>query len=175
MGARDQAWILLRVAPWCRWVHLPSGASGATAGLLGQTESGRATGTASLTESERSPRRLKLSCCILVAVSEESAVDGSAAPVTADSLAADLRRLGVRPGQTVLVHSSLSSLGWVCAGAVAVVEALLTALGPDSTLVAPTHTGNLSDPSGWTNPRVPESWWDTIRAHMPHHRRPPTR
>lgn len=32
-GARDQAWILLRVAPWCRWVHLPLGAAAAPAWL----------------------------------------------------------------------------------------------------------------------------------------------
>lgn len=87
--------------------------------------------------------------------------------MTADSLAAELRRLRIRPGQTVLVHSSLSSLGWVCGGAVAVVEALLAVLGSDGTLVVPTHTGDLSDPSGWANPPVPEAWWETIRAHMP--------
>ncbi len=100
-------------------------------------------------------------------MSEQSVVDASASPVTADSLAADLRRLGLRPSQTVLVHSSLSSLGWVCGGAVAVVEALLAVLGSGGTLVVPTHTGDLSDPSGWANPPVPEAWWETIRANMP--------
>jgi aminoglycoside 3-N-acetyltransferase len=31
----------------------------------------------------------------------------------------------------------------------------------------PAHSGDLSDPSGWENPPVPESWWDTIRETMP--------
>ncbi|GGX74725.1 aminoglycoside N(3)-acetyltransferase [Streptomyces fructofermentans] len=87
--------------------------------------------------------------------------------VTRAGLAADLRALGVRPGETLLAHSSLSSLGWVNGGAVAVVLALLDALGPDGTLVVPTQTGHLSDPALWRRPPAPEAWWATIRATMP--------
>jgi aminoglycoside N3'-acetyltransferase len=49
---------------------------------------------------------------------------------TAKELVADLRRLGVKPGQTLMVHSSLKSLGWIPGGPVALIEALLTAVGP---------------------------------------------
>jgi aminoglycoside 3-N-acetyltransferase len=56
--------------------------------------------------------------------------------VTAGRLAADLRGLGVRPGQTVLVHASMRGIGWVEGGAPAVVAALRGALGPEGTLVA---------------------------------------
>lgn len=86
---------------------------------------------------------------------------------TRASLAADLRELGVRPGETLLVHASLSSLGWVCGGPVTVVHALLDALGDDGTLVVPTHSGENSDPAHWGNPPVPEAWWADIRASMP--------
>lgn len=88
-------------------------------------------------------------------------------PATVDSLEADLNRLGIAPGTVLLVHSSLSSLGWVCGGPVAVILALEGVLGSEGTLVMPSHTGDVSDPSPWKNPPVPESWWETIRESMP--------
>ncbi|MFJ5258900.1 aminoglycoside N(3)-acetyltransferase [Streptomyces sp. NPDC088387] len=87
--------------------------------------------------------------------------------VTRDGISAQLRAAGVRTGVTLLVHSSLSSLGWVCGGAVAVVQGILGALGRLGTLVVPTQTGDLSDPELWGQPAVPEEWWETIRATMP--------
>jgi aminoglycoside 3-N-acetyltransferase len=100
-------------------------------------------------------------------MTEKTAIKRSAGPVTVDTLARDLRGLGVGADDIVLVHASLSSLGWVCGGPVAVAQALLSVLGPGGTLVVPTHTGDLSDPAEWVSPPVPESWWETIRATMP--------
>jgi aminoglycoside 3-N-acetyltransferase len=88
-------------------------------------------------------------------------------PATVRSIANDLSTLGVEPGMILLVHSSLSSLGWVCGGAVSVVLALEKAIGADGTLVMPTHSGDLSEPSRWRNPPVPESWWETVRRETP--------
>ncbi len=87
--------------------------------------------------------------------------------ITVKSLAGQLRNLGVRPGMTLLVHSSLSSLGWVCGGAPAVILALELVLGEEGTLVMPTHSTDLSDPAQWQHPGVPEKWWQQIRDEMP--------
>lgn len=88
-------------------------------------------------------------------------------PVSTRSLTADLRALGVRPGATMMVHSSLSSLGWVIGDAPAAIAALGGALGPEGTLVMPTHSGGLSDPAGWVAPSMPLEWHARIRAEMP--------
>lgn len=55
-------------------------------------------------------------------------------------IADGLRGLGVREGDALLVHSSLSSLGRVRGGADAVIDALLDAVGPQGTVCVPTHT-----------------------------------
>src|SRR6056297_3782139 len=88
-------------------------------------------------------------------------------PVTQAALEADLMDLGIEPGSTLLVHSSLSSLGWVCGGARALIEALQAVIRPWGTLMMPAHSGDVSDPAGWQNPPVPKGWWESIRASMP--------
>jgi aminoglycoside 3-N-acetyltransferase len=86
---------------------------------------------------------------------------------TRAGLAADLAALGVRRGDMLLVHSSLRSLGWVPGGSLAVVQALLDAVGQEGTLVVPTQTAENSDPAGWSRPPVPPEWWPVIREHTP--------
>jgi aminoglycoside 3-N-acetyltransferase len=91
----------------------------------------------------------------------------SGQPATVDSLYADMIALGIFTGQVLVVHASLSALGWVCGGAVAVILALEKALSDQGTLVMPAHSGDLSDPGEWKNPPVPAEWWQVIRATMP--------
>src|SRR4051794_10547238 len=88
-------------------------------------------------------------------------------PPTRSSLATDLTALGLRDGDTVIVHSSLRAVGWVPGGRVAVTQALLDVLGTGGTLVVPTQTMENSDPKHWSRPPVPKAWWPVIREHMP--------
>lgn len=88
-------------------------------------------------------------------------------PYTVESIVADLRALGVHPGMTLLVHSSLKKVGWVAGGPVAMILALEEVLTPEGTLVMPTHTADLSDPALWRHPPVPASWVEPIRQHTP--------
>lgn len=55
------------------------------------------------------------------------------------------QKLGLQKGDTVLVHSSLSSFGYVEGGADAVIEALIDTTGTEGTVVVPTLTGKLTD------------------------------
>ncbi|WP_435180400.1 aminoglycoside N(3)-acetyltransferase [Halorussus sp. AFM4] len=90
--------------------------------------------------------------------------------MTVERIADDLRDLGVEAGDTLLVHSSLSALGWVAVGPSAVVDALLAVVTPGGTLVMPTHSTQYSDPTGWRNPPVPDDWVGRIRAERPPYR-----
>lgn len=100
-------------------------------------------------------------------MSEADAVSRANLPRTRATLAADFRRLGVRPGMSLLVHSSLSAIGWVAGGPVAVIQALQDVLTEEGTLMMPAHSTDNSDPAKWRNPPVPASWIDIIRAEMP--------
>lgn len=88
-------------------------------------------------------------------------------PITSDSMKRDLAKMGLREGDTVIVHSSLKALGYVVGGSVAVVAALLDAVGPEGTIVTPSHSYGHSDPATWTSPPVQPEWLDTIREHLP--------
>lgn len=63
-------------------------------------------------------------------------------PLTKRSLADSFRRLGIRPGARLVVHSSLRSIGTVEGGAETVLDALLECIGKDGLLMAPAFTYN---------------------------------
>lgn len=98
---------------------------------------------------------------------EASIIENTNHPRTRQSIATDFERLGLEKGMTVIVHSSLSSLGWVNGGAVTVIQALVDVITPLGTIVMPTHSGDYSDPTLWGNPPVPEDWCTIIRDTMP--------
>ena len=94
-----------------------------------------------------------------------------------------LRKLGVREGELVVVHSSLSSFGYVIGGADAVIDALFEVVGHTGTVIMPAHTGvkkhdfEAYDPSSTPVRKsighIPDTFWrrsDVIRGkHPPRH------
>lgn len=95
---------------------------------------------------------------------EERATSGSL--VTRDDIARDLRSLGVRPGDCLMVHSSLASIGRVLGGAPEVVRALLESVGDHGTLVMPAFSPDVSDPAGWAD-AIPPAELARARASVP--------
>jgi aminoglycoside 3-N-acetyltransferase len=98
---------------------------------------------------------------------EDTVVNKTLKPNTITSLKRDLEALGVKPGAVIIMHSSLSKIGWTVGGSVAVIRALMQILTPEGTLVMPTFSSGNSEPSKWEHPPVPKTWWDTIRKEMP--------
>ena len=93
----------------------------------------------------------------------EEAIAAGREPVTRSRLVRDLRALGVNTGDIVMVHTSLSAIGWVVGGSGTVVLALLDALGPEGTLMAY---------AGWEDDtydlaELPEAWQAAYRAELP--------
>lgn len=58
--------------------------------------------------------------------------------VTRQDVAQTVRALGIQPGETVLVHSSMKSFGYVEGGPEAVIRGFMDVLGEEGTLVMPT-------------------------------------
>jgi aminoglycoside 3-N-acetyltransferase len=57
-----------------------------------------------------------------------------------DQLASDLRSLGLRPGQDLLIHCSLRRIGPIAGGAATLLAAIKDVAGPTTTLVVPAQT-----------------------------------
>jgi len=97
--------------------------------------------------------------------------------VTKKQLTADLRKLGVKEGMDLMVHSSLSKIGQVAGGADTVVDALLAAIGRSGTLMMPSfnHGGArvynpMTTPT--TNGAIPDAMWrrrEAVRSIHPSH------
>lgn len=83
-----------------------------------------------------------------------------------DILAA-LAQAGVGRGQTIMVHTSLKSLGFVCGGPQVVIEALLESVGPEGTILMPTQSWKNLDPTAGVHWEEPEEWWQLIRDNWP--------
>ncbi|MCY3665036.1 MAG: AAC(3) family N-acetyltransferase, partial [Gemmatimonadetes bacterium] len=89
-------------------------------------------------------------------------------------LVKDLRRLGVTPDMDLMVHSSLSAIGFVEGGAETVVDALLQAVGKRGTLLAPSFNhraakvfNRLTSPT--TNGAIPDALWRRTEAERSMH------
>ena len=88
-------------------------------------------------------------------------------PRTRESLGRDLLALGVEPGDRLIVHTSVRSIGWINGGALAYIQSLMDVVGPDGTIVMPTQSANNSDPGDWRHPAIPPEWVDEVRRTMP--------
>lgn len=97
--------------------------------------------------------------------------------VSQEAIVGDLRKLGVKKGDILTVHSSLKSIGYVIGGPETVIEALLEVLGADGTLLMPTFSAELK--TSFNPEKTPsnvglitETFWkreDVLRSSQPTH------
>ncbi len=78
-----------------------------------------------------------------------------------------LRNVGLQSGDSVIVHTSLGQIGYVCGGAQTVIEALIAVVGQDGTIMMPTQSWKNLDPETGVHWDADEADWDTIRKNWP--------
>ncbi|MGA0863166.1 MAG: AAC(3) family N-acetyltransferase [Ilumatobacteraceae bacterium] len=105
--------------------------------------------------------------CLLRRTSPSSKVPLTGHPWTRREIVDMLHGLGLRIGDTLIVHSSLSAMGYVVGGAQTVVDALIEVVGEAGTVTMPAHSADWSNPARWEAPPVPEEWWQVIRDETP--------
>jgi len=77
------------------------------------------------------------------------------------------KRAGLKDGQSVIVHTSLKSIGYVCGGAQIIIESLIECVGKEGNITMPTQSWKNLDPKTGVHYNEPESWWQTIRENYP--------
>ncbi|MUG46939.1 aminoglycoside N(3)-acetyltransferase [Paenibacillus woosongensis] len=87
--------------------------------------------------------------------------------LTKSDLKEQFRRCGVSNGQTIIVHTSLSKIGFVVGGAETLIRALLEIVGEEGTLVMPSQTWKNLDPATGVHWEVCPIHWPIIREHWP--------
>lgn len=78
-----------------------------------------------------------------------------------------LKAVGLQAGDSVMVHTSLGKIGYVCGGAQAVIEALIETVGEDGTIMMPTQSWKNLDPETGVHWDADEADWDRIRENWP--------
>ena len=67
-------------------------------------------------------------------------------PITKSDVLSALSQAGLKTGQAVMVHTSLSSIGYVCGGAQTIIEALIETVGDEGTIMMPAQSWKNLDP-----------------------------
>ena len=92
---------------------------------------------------------------------------GNGQVVTNRRLRTDLAKLGVQEGDILCVHSAYGQLGYVIGGPRTVLESLLDSVGGHGTVMMPTYSGDLSDPSDWKYPAIPAEMVEEVKQSLP--------
>ena len=87
--------------------------------------------------------------------------------VIKDNIVSELKRMGLKKNDVVMVHTSLKSMGYVCGGAQTVIEALIEVVGEEGTIMMPTQSWRNLDPEEGVHWEADENGWQVIRDNWP--------
>ena len=78
-----------------------------------------------------------------------------------------IKAVGLQKGDSVMVHTSLGKIGYVCGGAQTVIEALIETVGENGTIMMPTQSWKNLDPETGVHWDADQADWDRIRKNWP--------
>lgn len=78
-----------------------------------------------------------------------------------------LKSVGLENGDSVIVHTSLRKIGYVCGGAQTIIEALVETVGSEGTIMMPAQSWKNLDPETGVHWNADEADWDKIRENWP--------
>lgn len=87
--------------------------------------------------------------------------------ITKVDIIKELQEVGLKSGDVVMVHTSLKSMGYICGGAQAVIEALLAVVGKEGTVMMPTQSWKNLGPEEGVHWLCDEADWQVIRENWP--------
>ncbi len=88
-------------------------------------------------------------------------------PITKSEIKEAFAQIGLRAGTVVMVHTSLSAIGYVCGGAQTVIEALTETVEPEGTIMMPAQSWKNRDPEDGVHWNAEEEYWQIIRDNWP--------
>ena len=86
--------------------------------------------------------------------------------VTKEDLKSIFIDLGVSKDASIMLHGSLTQLGYLINGPQDIIDSLLETIGENGNLLFPSHTRQYTDPADWKDPPVPDTWVEIIRKEM---------
>ncbi len=98
-------------------------------------------------------------------MSLQDIINSSKFPITKDYLIKEFRELGIKNNDIIMVHSSVSSFGYIVNGAHDIIDALMEIV-TDGIIAVPGHTTINSKVEDWQRPPVPKEWFDIIKNNI---------
>lgn len=93
----------------------------------------------------------------------EKILDKNQKPFYRKDLEILLEKLEVKPGDIIMLHTSLKSFGYIVGGEETIIQTILEKIGLEGTLVMPSQSVDIISPEYWQYPEVPAIWFEDIK------------
>jgi len=87
--------------------------------------------------------------------------------VTRTQIKNDLMTIGINEEMVLLLCADIGKVGWIPGGSQSLIIEIENILTENGTLMMPTFTEELSDPSLWKKRKIPKLWYEKVKREIP--------